>query len=63
MKLYQKKGAVFNVVGGPDLTIGDVSAAASIINDAMSPNSMIIFGSTVDETLPVCTTNMSLLFL
>jgi len=47
----QAKGAVFNVVGGPDLSIGDVSAAADVINAAMAPDAMIIFGALVDPRL------------
>ena len=44
LAVKQAKGAVFNVVGGPDLSIGDVSAAADVINAAMAPDAMIIFG-------------------
>lgn len=47
----QAKGAVFNIVGGPDLSLGDVGAAADVINDAMAPDSMIIFGALVDDRL------------
>lgn len=49
--MKQAKGAVFNVVGGPDLSIGDVSAAADVINAAMAPDAMIIFGALVDPRL------------
>jgi len=51
LAVKQAKGAVFNVVGGPDLSIGDVSAAADVINAAMAPDAMIIFGALVDPRL------------
>lgn len=51
MAVSEAKGAVFNVVGGPDLSIGDVSAAAQVINQAMHPDAMIIFGALVDDRL------------
>ena len=47
----QATGAVFNIVGGPDLSLGDVQMAASVINDAMAPDSMTIFGALVDDRL------------
>lgn len=52
MAVTQAKGAVFNVVGGPDLSIGDINIAADVINRAMSDDAMIIFGASVDPKLP-----------
>jgi cell division protein FtsZ len=49
--ISQAKGAVFNIVGGPDLSLGDVQMAAAVINEAMSPDSMTIFGALVDDRL------------
>ncbi len=44
-------GAVFNVTGGSDLTLHEVSAAADIIYEAVDPNANIIFGAVIDDRL------------
>jgi cell division protein FtsZ len=38
------KGVIFNVTGGDDLTLHEVSEAASIIHDAADPDATIMFG-------------------
>lgn len=43
------KGILFNVSGGPDLTLVEVDAAAKIIAEAADPDANIIFGATIDE--------------
>ena len=43
------KGVLFNVVGGPDMTMNEVDEAARLIADAVDPDANIIFGATVDE--------------
>lgn len=45
------RGVLFNVVGGPDLTMSEVDEAAKIISSAADPDANIIFGATIDETM------------
>jgi cell division protein FtsZ len=45
------KGVVFNITGGTDLTLHEVSGAADIIYEAVDPNANIIFGAVIDERL------------
>lgn len=45
------RGVLFNVVGGPDLTMSEVDEAAKIIAAAADPDANIIFGATIDETM------------
>jgi len=45
------KGILYNIVGGPDMTMAEVSDASSIISDAADPDANIIFGATIDEEL------------
>lgn len=45
------KGVVFNITGGGDLTLHEVSAAADIIYEVVDPNANIIFGAVIDERL------------
>lgn len=42
-------GILFNVIGGADLTMKEVDKAANIIGEVASPDSTIIFGTTIDE--------------
>lgn len=43
------KGVLFNIVGGPDLTMEEVDKAAKIISAAADPDANIIFGATIRE--------------
>jgi cell division protein FtsZ len=43
------KGVVFNITGGTDLTLHEVSTAADTIYDVVDPNANIIFGAVIDE--------------
>ncbi len=43
------KGVLFNIVGGPDLSMSEVNEAAQIIAQAADPDANIIFGATVKE--------------
>lgn len=43
------KGVLFNIVGGPDLTMEEVDKAAKIIAAAADPDANIIFGATIKE--------------
>lgn len=43
------RGVLFNVIGGPDLTMNEVDEAAKIIASAADSDANIIFGATIDE--------------
>lgn len=45
------RGVLFNVIGGPDLTMNEVDEAAKIISSAADSDANIIFGATIDETM------------
>lgn len=45
------QGVVFNITGGTDLTLHEVSSAADVIYKAVDPNANIIFGAVIDEKL------------
>lgn len=45
------KGILFNITGGPDMTMSEVDEAARIISEAADADANIIFGSTLDEKL------------
>ena len=42
---------MFNVVGGPDLTMTEIDEAASIIAKSVDPDADIIFGAVIDEKM------------
>lgn len=44
-------GVLFNIIGGPDLTMNEVDDAAKIISAAAASDANIIFGATIDETM------------
>lgn len=44
------RGVLFNIIGGPDLTMAEVDEAAKIIANAADPDANIIFGATIDES-------------
>jgi cell division protein FtsZ len=45
------KGILFNIVGGPDLSMLEVNEAASIIAKTADPDADIIFGAVIDEKM------------
>ena len=45
------RGVLFNITGGPDITMSEVDEAAKIIAQAADPDANIIFGATVDQTM------------
>lgn len=49
--IEKAKGVVFNIVGGNDLTLQEINAAAEVIYEAVDPNANIIFGALVDESM------------
>jgi cell division protein FtsZ len=45
------RGILFNVTGGPDLTLFDVNQAAAIIKETAHPEVNLIFGAVIDPTM------------
>ncbi len=45
------RGVLFNITGGPDLTMDEVNQASKIIAEAADPDANIIFGTTIDESM------------
>jgi cell division GTPase FtsZ len=45
------KGILYNITGGPDMTMTEVSDASSIIGDSADADADIIFGATIDEDM------------
>ena len=44
-------GILFNIIGGTEMGMSEVDAAAKIIIEAASPDANIIFGTTIDESM------------
>jgi len=49
--IHGARGVVFNVTGGTDLTLHEVSSAAEAIYAVVDPSANIIFGAVIDERL------------
>lgn len=45
------RGILFNIVGGPDLTMAEIDEAASIIQKTADPEADIIFGAAIDDKM------------
>ncbi len=45
------KGVLFNVMGGPDLTMAEIDEAASLITKSVDPDADIIFGAVIDDQM------------
>jgi cell division protein FtsZ len=45
------RGILFNVTGGPDLTLFEVNQAAAIIKETAHPDVNLIFGAVIDQEL------------
>lgn len=45
------KGVLFNVIGGPDLSMAEVDEAASILQKTVDPDAEIIFGAVIQEKM------------
>lgn len=45
------KSVLFNIIGGPDLTMKEVNEAASTIAKSVDPDAEIIFGAVIDEKM------------
>ncbi|KKU60201.1 MAG: Cell division protein FtsZ [Microgenomates group bacterium GW2011_GWD1_47_13] len=51
VKIDGARGILFNITGGPDLTMSEVSEAAEMISQHADPDANIIFGATIDEAM------------
>lgn len=51
VSLEGAKGILYNIYGGPSLTMFEVNEASEIIAQAADPDANIIFGATIDEEL------------
>ena len=51
MPLEGAKGILLNIMGGPDLTLGEVHRVAQIIKDAASADANVIFGVVQDRQM------------
>eukprot|EP00981_Chlorochromonas_danica_P012677 scaffold5256_cov192-Ochromonas_danica.AAC.3 len=49
--IEKARGVVFNIVGGSDLTLQEINAAAEVIYEAVDPDANIIFGALVDDSM------------
>lgn len=49
--IREAHGVVFNVVGGEDLSLAEINAAAEVIYENTSPDANIIFGALIDENM------------
>ncbi len=45
------KGILYNITGGQNITLTEVSEASQIISQSADPDANIIFGATIDETM------------
>jgi cell division protein FtsZ len=45
------QGVIFNVTGGPDMSLHEVNDAAEIVYESVDKDANIIFGSVIDERL------------
>lgn len=45
------QGILFNVTGGPDMSLYEVNEAASIIRETAHPDANLIFGAVIDEKM------------
>ena len=45
------QGVLFNIFGGKDLSLFDVTDASNVITEAVDPNANVIFGAVIDEEL------------
>ncbi len=51
VNLHGASGALINVVGGQDLTLGEAQKIVSKVSEALNPDAKIIWGAQVDESL------------
>ena len=51
MSIQGAKGVLFNIRGGEDLTMTEVSEAAGLITDMLDPEANVKFGAVIDEDI------------
>ena len=51
VKIDGARGILFNITGGTDLTMSEVSQASEMISSHADPDANIIFGATIDESI------------
>ena len=51
VKIDGARGILFNITGGSDLTMSEVSEAADMISQHADPDANIIFGATIDQNM------------
>lgn len=51
MSIDGAKGILFNIMGGPDLTMNEIDEAAKIISDHVDADANIIFGAIINEQM------------
>ncbi len=51
MSIDGARGILFNVTGGPDLTLYEINQAATIIRETAHPDVNLIFGAVIDEKM------------
>ncbi len=51
LSMQGARGVLFNITGGPDLTLVEVNRAAEIIRQTADADANIIFGAVIDEDL------------
>jgi len=45
------KGVLFNVCGGPDMSMNEINEAASVITESIDPEAKVIFGAVIDNAI------------
>jgi cell division protein FtsZ len=45
------KGILFNVSGGPDMTMLEINEAANVITESIDPNAKVIFGASIEDSI------------
>lgn len=45
------RGILFNIIGGPDMTMSEIDEAATIIAKSADPDASIIFGAVIDDKM------------
>jgi len=51
LSMQGARGVLFNITGGPDLTLMEINRAADVIREAADPEANIIFGALIDDRL------------
>lgn len=49
--IHGASGVIFNVTGGPDMTLHEVYEAAEVVHDSIVDDAIVIFGAVVDDRI------------